>query len=113
MQEPRAQIQAQLKLADTLKKLGEQAGRAETSQGSSLSVLRASLSSLKVDSNIYHDKTERNNLALDLDIGTDLAELKANLAKFKKGKHGKGLEDIDIEQLDWVSISNIKIKIKI
>ena len=113
MQELRAQIQAQLKLADTLKKLGEQAGRAETSQGSSLSVLRASLSSLKVDSNIYHDKTERNNLALDLDIGTDLAELKANLAKFKKGKHGKGLEDIDIEQLDWVSISNIKMKIKI
>ena len=70
MQELRAQIQAQLKLADTLKKLGEQA--------------------------------EKNNLAIDLDIGSDLAELKANLAKFKKGKHGKGLEDIDIEQLDWV-----------
>ena len=70
MQELRAQIQAQLKLADTLKKLGEQA--------------------------------EKNNLALDLDIGADLAELKANLAKFKKGRHGAGLEDIDIEQLDWV-----------
>ena len=70
MQELRAQIQAQLKLADTLKKLGEQA--------------------------------EKNNLALDLDIGNDLSELKANLAKFKKGKHGKGLDDIDIEQLDWV-----------
>ena len=78
MQELRAQIQAQLKLADTLKKLGEQA--------------------------------EKNNLALDLDIGNDLSELKANLAKFKKGKHGKGLDDIDIEQLDWVWIT-IKILI--
>ena len=75
MQELRAQIQAQLKLADTLKKLGEQA--------------------------------EKNNLALDLDIGNDLSELKANLAKFKKGKHGKGLDDIDIEQLDWVWITII------
>ncbi len=35
-------------------------------------------------------------------MGSDLAELKANLAKYKKGKHGKGLDDIDIEQLDWV-----------
>jgi len=77
MQELRAQIQAQLKLADTLKKLGEQA--------------------------------EKNNLALDLDIGNDLSELKANLAKFKKGKHGKGLDDIDIEQLDWVE-NNKKVK---
>merc|ERR1719229_366670 len=77
MQELPAQIQAQLKLADTLKKLGEHA--------------------------------EKNNLALDLDIGNDLSELKANLAKFKKGKHGKGLDDIDIEQLDWVE-NNKKVK---
>jgi hypothetical protein len=38
-----------------------------------------------------------------LDIGGDLAELKKNLAKFKKGIHGKGLDDIDIEELDFVS----------
>ena len=36
-------------------------------------------------------------------MSSDLAELKANLAKYKKGKHGKGLDDIDIEQLDWVN----------
>ena len=52
---------------------------------------------------IYY--SEKNNLAIDLDIGADLAELKANLAKFKKGKHGKSLDDIDIEQLDWVKNS--------
>ena len=88
MQELRAQIQAQLKLADTLKKLGEQAGK--NSQVWSPTLLS------------HWENPERNNLAIDLDIGSDLAELKANLAKFKKGKHGKGLEDIDIEQLDWV-----------
>ena len=48
----------------------------------------------------------QNNLPLELDIGTDLAELKADLAKFKKGKHGKGLDDINIEELDWVSHNN-------
>ena len=93
MQELRAQIQAQLKLADTLKKLGEQAGE----------VLEQGALALR-DINTIMLKTERNNLALDLDIGSDLAELKANLAKFKKGRHGAGLEDIDIEQLDWVKI---------
>ena len=51
---------------------------------------------------LQHLFSEKNNLAIDLDLGSDLAELKANLAKFKKGKHGKGLDDIDIEQLDWV-----------
>ena len=87
MQELRAQIQAQLKLADTLKKLGEQAG--------SKSQMRWKIYNLTLFK-------EKNNLALDLDMGSDLAELKANLAKYKKGKHGKGLDDIDIEQLDWV-----------
>ena len=47
--------------------------------------------------------SDKNGLPLDLDIGGDLAELKKNLAKFKKGKHGKGLDDIDIEELDFVS----------
>ena len=45
---------------------------------------------------------------MDLDIGNDLAELKANLAKFKKGKHGKGLDDINIEELDWVKYLGLK-----
>ena len=39
--------------------------------------------------------------------------MKKNLAKFKKGKHGKGLDDIDIEELDFVSkITDIFIIIK-
>ena len=84
-------FEAQLKLADTLKKLGEQA--------------------------------DKNGLELDLDIAGDMAALKVemvvirigkilmmavtnwfqkNLAKFKRGKHGAGLDDIDIEELDWV-----------
>jgi len=76
MQELRAQIQAQLKLADTLRKLGEHA--------------------------------DKNNLELDVDIAGDLAALKQNLAKFKKGKM-KGLEDIDINELDWVE-QNRKVR---
>ena len=44
---------------------------------------------------------DKNNLELDVDIAGDLAALKDNLAKFKKGKM-KGLEDIDINELDWV-----------
>ena len=40
---------------------------------------------------------------LDIDIAGDLALLKKNLAKCKKGKHGKGLQDILIQELDWVS----------
>ena len=47
--------------------------------------------------------SDKNGLPLDLDIGGDLAELKKNLAKFKKGKHGKGLDDIDMKELDFVS----------
>ena len=42
-------------------------------------------------------------------MGSDLAELKANLAKYKKGKHGKGLDDIDIEQLDWVNLNVLNL----
>ena len=40
-----------------------------------------------------------------MDIAGDLAALKQNLAKFKKGKM-KGLEDIDINELDWVKTYN-------
>ena len=82
----RAQIHAQLKLADTLKKLGDHAG-----------IGRKSLIS-KVKAFSY-----KNGLPLDLDIGGDLADLKKNLAKFKRGKHGKELDDIDIEELNFVS----------
>ncbi len=46
---------------------------------------------------------DKNNLELDVDIAGDLATLKENLAKFKKGKM-KGLEDIDINELDWVRL---------
>ena len=91
MQELRAQIHAQLKLADTLKKLGDHAG-----------IDRKSLIS-KVKA--FSDK---NGLPLDLDIGGDLADLKKNLAKFKRGKHGKELDDIDIEELNFVSKTIMK-----
>jgi hypothetical protein len=46
---------------------------------------------------------DKNNLELDVDIAGDLATLKENLAKFKKGKM-KGLEDIDLNELDWVRL---------
>ena len=47
-----------------------------------------------------------------MDIAGDLAALKDNLAKFKKGKM-KGLEDIDINELDWVSFQNTECSIKL
>ena len=91
MQVLRAQIQAQLKLADTLKKLADHAG---------------------IDRKCLIPKTkafsDKNGLPLDLDIGGDLANLRKNLAKFKKGKHGKELDDIDIEELNFVSTKILK-----
>ena len=89
MQELWDQIQAQLKLAQTLKKLGDHAGERN---------------SFKPSENLYLF-SDKNGLPLDLDIGGDLADLKKNLAKYKKGKHGKELDDIDIEELDFVSIT--------
>ena len=41
---------------------------------------------------------------MDLDLAGDLAQLKKNLAKLRKGKHGKGLGDILIEEIDWVGM---------
>ena len=58
---------------------------------------------IKETEKIIYIFSDKNGLPLDLDMGGDLAELKKNLAKFKKGKHGKGLDDIDIEELDFVS----------
>ena len=56
---------------------------------------------------------ESHNLELDIDIAGDLALLKKNLAKFKKGKHRKGLQDILIQELDWVSTCTFILSIQI
>ncbi len=37
------------------------------------------------------------------------ADLKANIAKYKRGKFGKGLSDIDVDELDWIE-SGKKVK---
>ena len=34
----------------------------------------------------------------------DLALLKKNLAKMRKGRMGKGLNDVLIEEFDWVNL---------
>ena len=47
---------------------------------------------------------ENHNIEVDLDLAGDLALLKKNLAKLRKGRHGKGLGDILIEEIDWVGI---------
>ena len=47
---------------------------------------------------------ENHNIEVDLDLAGDLAQLKKNLAKLRKGKHGRGLGDILIEEIDWVGI---------
>jgi hypothetical protein len=67
MQELRAQIQMQLKLAATLRQM------------------------------------QANNIDLDgIDLGADMDALRANIAKFKKGKYGKGFADFDMDDLDWM-----------
>ena len=48
---------------------------------------------------------ESHNLEIDLDLVADLAQLKKNLAKMRKGKMGKGLHDVLIEEFDWVNTS--------
>ncbi len=44
-----------------------------------------------------------------LDLADDLAQLRDNIAKFKRGKFGKGLADIEISDLDWIE-KNRKVK---
>lgn len=79
MQELRAQIQAQLKLAATLRQMADQAGK--------------------------------NNIELEgIDIAGDLESLRKNIAKFKKGKYGGGLSDIEIKDLDWIDQNKRKVK---
>jgi len=86
MQELRAQIQAQLKLADTLKKISETAGIGDIIQ-----------------------YIEKNNVDLGASIAGDLEDLKNNLNKFKKSGMGDEFDDIDIKTLDWVE-DNKKVK---
>ena len=75
----RAQIQAQLKLAATLRQMADQAGK--------------------------------NNIELEgIDIAGDLEDLKKNIAKFKRGKYGGGLSDIEINDLDWIDQNSRKVK---
>ena len=45
-----------------------------------------------------------------LDFAGDLDELKRNIAKYKKGKFGKGLSDIDIDDLDFIDANSRKVK---
>ena len=42
---------------------------------------------------IFH-YLESHNLELDLDLAGDLAMLKKNLARMRKGRFGKGLQDL-------------------
>ena len=46
--------------------------------------------------------TESHNLDIELDLAGDLALLRKNLAKMRKGKMGKGLHDVLIEEFEWV-----------
>ena len=56
------------------------------------------------------EQAGKNNIELEgMDIAGDLDELKKNIAKFKKGKMGKGLSDIDIDALDYIE-SGRKVK---
>ena len=78
MQELRAQIQAQLKLADHLRKLGESGG------------LKINQRRLLKQSLLFAELDEAAQAELDA--------IRGNLAKYK-GKYGK---DIGIDELDWV-----------
>ena len=88
--ELRAQIQAQLRLAHTLKRLAEHAGQLSTSHNTQHSFSNNS------------SFTESHNLDIELDLAGDLALLRKNLAKMRKGKMGKGLHDVLIEEFEWV-----------
>ena len=93
MQELKAQIQAQIKLAETLKKISDNAGEKRLIYSTQMT---------------KSDIPETNNLDLGLNIAEDLEQLRSNLNKFKKSGLG-GEIDIDIEQLDWVE-NNKKVK---
>ena len=54
------------------------------------------------------DQAGKNIEFEGLDIGTDLEELKRNIAKYKK--KGKGFSDIEISNLDWMDQNSRKVK---
>ena len=93
MQELRAQIQAQIKLAETLKKLSDNAG---------MVYQYAKFLPQRLIS-------EQNNIDIGLNIADDLEQLRNNLNKFKKSNLGDEFGDIDIEKLAWVE-DNKKVK---
>ena len=93
MQELRAQIKAQVKLAETLKKLSDNAG---------MRLVKYSI--------ILHDfVAATQNIDIGVNISEDLEQLKNNLNKFKNSNMGGSLLDMDIQQLDWVE-DNKKVK---
>jgi hypothetical protein len=103
MQELRAQIQAQIKLAATLKQVkllsNFSAGSRQPDHHQHYLVLFQ-----------MADQAGKHNIELEgMDIAGDLDELKRNIAKFKKGKFGKGLADFEINDLDWMDGSR-KVK---
>ena len=81
MQELRAQIQAQLRLAETLRKMGEHGGGADIAN--------------------HEHHCYMAVLGLDAASAAELEAIRGNLAKYK-GKMGKGFEDIAIAVMDWV-----------
>ena len=81
MQELRAQLQAQLRLADTLRKLGEQGGENLVPLSFNIIILVS---------------------GLDEEAAAELEAIRGNLAKYK-GKMGKGFDDIAIDEIDWVN----------
>ena len=94
MQELKAQIQAQMKLAETLKRISDNAGTECTIHCIHWFIIL-----------LFQ---ETNNLDLGLNLADDLEQLRNNLNKFKKSGMGADI-DIDIEQLDWVE-NNKKCK---
>ena len=94
MQELRAQIKAQVKLAETLKKLSDNAGM-----------------KLVKCSHVFYFfvVAATQNIDIGVNISEDLEQLKSNLNKFKNSNMGGSLLDMDIQQLDWVE-DNKKVK---
>ena len=94
MQELRAQIKAQVKLAETLKKLSDNAGM---------------WSDLEYSYFMSKPFLATQNIDIGVNISEDLEQLKSNLNKFKNSNMGGSLLDMDIQQLDWVE-DNKKVK---
>ncbi len=102
MQELRAQIQAQIKLATTLRLVADQAYYCFNQNYPLTSV------SYLENPNFQAGK---NNIHLDcIDLAGDLDQLKKNIALFKKGKFGKGLADFEINDWDWMDENSKKVK---